>query len=203
RRDGVGELELVVQEPLVGLDVARLVHDLGRGVELRVDARDLLDDLRRADERPLLAVQELRELPRLEMAACIRLLPRREPAPHVRAGGGGRLVREALRVLGVEVLRPVDPTVRVPLQVLPLLVEAEERIARLLVFPAEDGAEGGRDLPGGLRSRARIPLRRAHGVALRPPPRPVPASLSTWGAQFAAPLDFARRVRILAPRVRP
>jgi hypothetical protein len=31
--DRVGELELLVQKPRIGLDMARLVHDLGGGVE--------------------------------------------------------------------------------------------------------------------------------------------------------------------------
>jgi hypothetical protein len=43
--------------------VARLVDDLRGGVELGVDARHLLHDLRRADERALLAVHELGQLP--------------------------------------------------------------------------------------------------------------------------------------------
>ena len=125
RGDGVGELELVVQEPLVRLDVARLVHHLRRGVELRVDARHLLHDLRRADERPLLAMQELRELPRLEMPARVGLLARGQAPPHLRAEDGDRFVGQSLGVLGIQVLGPVDPGVRVPLQVLPLLVEPE------------------------------------------------------------------------------
>jgi hypothetical protein len=37
--DRIGRLELLVDQPLVALDVARLVHHLGRGVELGVHVR--------------------------------------------------------------------------------------------------------------------------------------------------------------------
>jgi hypothetical protein len=45
------------------LDVAGLVHDLGRGVVLGVDPRDRLDDLGGAEQSALLAVHELAEGP--------------------------------------------------------------------------------------------------------------------------------------------
>ena len=76
RIDRVDEVELLVQQARVRLDVARLVDDLRRGVELGVDGRHLLHDLRGADERALLAVQELRELPGLEVVPDSRLLRR-------------------------------------------------------------------------------------------------------------------------------
>ena len=43
--------------------MAGLVHGLGGGVELRVHVGNDLDDLGRAHQRTLLAVQELREVP--------------------------------------------------------------------------------------------------------------------------------------------
>ena len=71
---GIRQLELLVQQLRVGLDVPRLVHHLGGGVELGVDVRHLLHDLGGAHQRALLAVQELRELPRLQVAAQVRPL---------------------------------------------------------------------------------------------------------------------------------
>ncbi len=61
--DRIDQADLLLQEPGVKLHVACLVHYLGRAVELGVEVRDRLDDPRRADQRALLAVQELRELP--------------------------------------------------------------------------------------------------------------------------------------------
>ena len=60
--DRIGELELLVQQALVGLDVARLVHHLGGGVELGVHVGHGADDLGGGDQRALLAVHELRDL---------------------------------------------------------------------------------------------------------------------------------------------
>ena len=57
--DRVGELQLLLQVARVRLDVARLVHHLGGGVELAVDVGNRLHDLRGADQRALLAVEEL------------------------------------------------------------------------------------------------------------------------------------------------
>jgi len=67
------------------------------------------------------------------MAPDVRLLARREAIPDIRAVDRDRLVRQLLRVLGIEVLRPVDARVRVPLEVLRLLIEANERVARVVV----------------------------------------------------------------------
>ena len=67
--DRVDQADLLLQEPRERLDVPGLVHGLGGRVELRVQVRDDLDDLGRAHHRPLLAVQELRELPGLGVLA--------------------------------------------------------------------------------------------------------------------------------------
>ena len=56
-------VELRVEVPGEHLDVAGLVHHLRRRVVLGVDPRDGLDDLRGADERALLAVEELAHPP--------------------------------------------------------------------------------------------------------------------------------------------
>ena len=81
--DRVCELELLVQETRIRLDVPRLVDHLCRRVKLAVHIGHGLHDLRCADERALLTMQELRELPRRgvmhEFAAIAfaHLLPRR------------------------------------------------------------------------------------------------------------------------------
>ena len=61
RVHAVREAELLGQVAVVDLDVARLVEHLARGVELGLGPRHRLDDLRRREQRALLAVQELRE----------------------------------------------------------------------------------------------------------------------------------------------
>src|SRR5947199_115314 len=164
RRDRVGEVELLVQEARVGLHMARLVHHLRGGVEFGVDARHLLHDLGGADERPLLAVQELRELPGLEVAPEGGLLLAREPLPHGRAEDRDRLVGQLLRIFRIEVLRPVDAGVGVPLELLALLVEVHERGAALLVLPAKDGVEGVPPRPGAVLDRNGVAAVGRHGA---------------------------------------
>ena len=91
--DRVGQLQLLEQELVVDLDVAGLVHHLGGGVELGVDVGHRLDDLGRADQRPLLAVEELGEEPGGVVVADVVLLgpahlhPRRRAVDrHVHVG---------------------------------------------------------------------------------------------------------------------
>ena len=69
RVDRVVTRELLVEVAGEHLDVAGLVHHLRRRVVLGVDPRHGLDDLRGADQRALLAVQELRERPVLRLDA--------------------------------------------------------------------------------------------------------------------------------------
>jgi hypothetical protein len=57
------DAELLLDEAPVHLDVARLVHHLRRAVLLRLVPRHRVDDLRGREQRALLAVQELAELP--------------------------------------------------------------------------------------------------------------------------------------------
>jgi hypothetical protein len=154
----VGQLELLVEQARVDLDVARLVHHLGRRVELGVDAGHLLHDLGRAQQGALLAVHELRELLGLQVPSQVGALLRRHPVPDVGAEDRDLLVGQLLRVLGIEVERPVDPRVAVPLPLLALLVQVQQRGAAVLVFPAHERVEAARDDPFGRIDR--------HGVAL-------------------------------------
>ena len=57
------------------LDVAALVHDLGRAVELAVEELHRLGDLAGGEERALLAVEELAEHPRAMRVAEARRAP--------------------------------------------------------------------------------------------------------------------------------
>ena len=65
---GYSYLELLLHEAPVDLDVARLVHHLGGAVhELGLEPRHAVDDLRGGQQRALLTVEELAELPRVHM----------------------------------------------------------------------------------------------------------------------------------------
>src|SRR5262249_8041343 len=67
-----------------------------------------------------------------------------------------------------EILRPVDADVGVPLELLALLVEVQERAATVLVLPAEDRLEGVRHLPGAPLDLNGVAAVCRHGC---PPPR--------------------------------
>ena len=74
----VGVRQLLGEVAAVDLDVARLVGDLAGGVELGLGPRHRVDDLRRREQRALLAVQELRQHPaELVDAHALQLLQRR------------------------------------------------------------------------------------------------------------------------------
>jgi hypothetical protein len=146
--------------------VARLVHHLGGGVVLGVHARHLLHDLARADEGALLAVEELGDLPRLHVMTQIRALRLRQPLPHRRPEDRDRHVGQARGILGVEVLRPVDALLRVPLQPLGLAVEVEKAGAAVLVLPVEAGLEVAGDRPVGVGGHG-VAVERAHRASVQ------------------------------------
>src|SRR5262249_38751830 len=68
-----------------------------------------------------------------------------------------------LRILGVEILRPVDARARVPLQVLALLVEPPQRLGAVLVFPLEDGVERAGNRPRDLVDGYGVAIDACHG----------------------------------------
>jgi hypothetical protein len=93
------------------LDVAGLVHHLGRGVVLGVDPRHRLDDLRRADQRTLLAVHELAEGPVVGLDAEVDpllLAPLLERACRPRRSGEALPVGAVLHEVVDEHLLDVD-----------------------------------------------------------------------------------------------
>ena len=127
-----------------------LVHHLGGGVELAVDVGNGLDDLAGADQRALLAVQELGELPGDAVATHhpARLLVHSLPA--ARPIDGYVFLRPLEWVLEVDLVRPVDALGGVPLARLALLVEVEQLVPPLVVLPVEDGRVAAGNLPFGL-----------------------------------------------------
>ena len=115
----------------VDLDVAGLVHHLGRRVVLGVDPRHRLHDLGRADERALLAVHELAQHPALPAA------PRSYHSSSESFSNGVPTRSSAMvvfmRVVGVtgdgprvDVDAPVDVGGDVPLRRLGLLVQLRQ-----------------------------------------------------------------------------
>jgi hypothetical protein len=97
-------------------DVARLVHHLSGGIELGIEVGRGLRDASRRHQRTLLAVHELRQRLRLLMPAhrdvllLVELVPQRGPVDRDKAVG------DLLRVLGIEVERPVDAGGGIPLR---------------------------------------------------------------------------------------
>lgn len=165
--DRVEHADLLVQEAAVDLGVPGLVHGLRGGVELGVQVGDGLHDARRAHHRALLAVQELAELPGGVVLAQLAPVLFRHLRPVRGAVQGERLVGGAERVGGVDLQRPVDALVAVPLLVLALLVEGEEAFAAVVVVPAEPGGSGGGDLPDRLGGRGGVEVMCGHGRLLR------------------------------------
>ena len=94
--------ELLLDEAAVDLDVARLVHHLGRAVLLALVPGHAVDDLRGREQRALLAVQELAELPGDRLVAQLLDLARRELLPDRRAVDADACVGQQA-LLGIDV----------------------------------------------------------------------------------------------------
>jgi hypothetical protein len=114
--------ELLLDETPVHLHVPRLVHHLGRSVLLRLVPGHGVDDLRGGEQRTLLAVEELAELPGDGLVPHALDLARVEAVPHRRAEDSDRRVGDETP-LGIDVDRPVEPLGGVPLVALGVLVE--------------------------------------------------------------------------------
>ena len=187
--DRIGELELLVQQALVGLDVARLVHHLGGGVELGVHVGHGGDDLGGGDQGALLAMHELRDRVGLQVAAQPRPLLLGHPAPIVRVVDRDRLVLELHRIVRVELERPVEPRAGIPLLLLALFVEVEQVGRAVVVFPVELDVGGAVELPVGDLDRQGIDTLGAHDGPSRAGVRcrcqVDDASLTLWQAASA------------------
>ena len=144
----VDELDLLVQVAAVDLDVAGLVDHLGRGVELRVDVRHRLHDLGGADQRALLAVHELAELPRRQVPAHLALVLRSPILSHHGVPKIGMISSGMPSGLsGSTSPRPVDAVDADPLPAGALVVEAEQLVATVLVVEVEHGCGRARQPP--------------------------------------------------------
>src|SRR4030095_3126641 len=101
------------------------------------------------EQRALLAVQELAELPRDRLVAQLRLLLLGEAIPAPRPPDADAHVG-AEPLLGIDVDRPVEPRRRVPLVALRVLVETRQALAGRIVFPVVREALRNREQLGGL-----------------------------------------------------
>ena len=140
----VREADLLVQVAVVDVDVARLVDDLGRAVELGVEVVHRIDELRGREQRALLAVEELRQRPRRRLDVELPLLALRHPRVDVGAEERQEVLG-AHRLLEVRLAMPRQDVLGDPLSALRLLVEVAQLLARLGVAPrvrhVEDGLE--------------------------------------------------------------
>ena len=140
----VAAAELLVQVPTEDLDVASFVDDLRARVQLGVVPRHRLDDLRGADERALLTMEELAELPVTALDTEVEPLlvaPLRDRCAdervHVEPGAEDLLV-QLHRLLDIDLGVPREIGAAVPLTDLGLLVQLAQRRPRERVVPRED-----------------------------------------------------------------
>src|SRR5216684_5560304 len=82
-------------------------------------------------------MHELRERLRLLMMTDLDLLVVGQPIPDARLEDGDEPVIDLLRVLRLELERPIDPDGRVPSLFLPLVIERQQLRALILVLPGE------------------------------------------------------------------
>ena len=140
----VAAAELLVEVAGEHLHVAGLVDDLGAGVQLGVVPRHGLGDLGGADERALLAVEELRQRPLAVLDAELEPLLVAPLLEHgavvvvgVEACGDGNLVGRD-HLLDVDLGVPWEVGGGVPLAGLGLLVQLAQRRPGEGVVPRED-----------------------------------------------------------------
>src|SRR3989442_2082184 len=89
-----------------------------------------------------------------------------QPTPDGRAVDRNELVVDLLRVLRIEVERPIDPDRRIPLLLLALVIQGEQLGALVFVFPGERGLSLALESPPGLLDRQLIAVHRGHAVLL-------------------------------------
>ncbi len=166
RRDRINDIELFVQQALVDLDMARLIHHLGGGIELRLDIGDLLDDLRGANQRALLAMEELRKIVGLRMTPQVGLFLFGQALPDRRAEDGKILVGQFLGIFRIQIERPIDAVARVPLLLFALLIEAMQGRAAVFIFPFEAALEILGHFPFEVIERKRVAIGSAHRFLL-------------------------------------
>ena len=137
--------ELLVEVSGEDLHVTGLVHDLRAGIELGVVPRNGLDDLGGAQQRTLLAVQELAEAPVAALDAELQpflLAPLLDRSPDVHVGVQARAEHLLVlldRALDIDLGVPWQVGGGVPLTGLGLLVQLAQRRPGQAVIPGEDG----------------------------------------------------------------
>src|SRR5712691_13271773 len=89
-----------------------------------------------------------------------------QPTPDGRAVDLDEPVVDLLRVLRIEVERPIDPDRRIPLLLLALVVQGEQLGALVFVFPGERGLGLALQGPAGLLDGQLIAVHRGHAVLL-------------------------------------
>jgi len=145
--DRVEQADLLGREPGEDLHVARLVHGLGGGVELRVDVGHRFDDPPGHGQRALLAVQELAEEPGRHVVAELVPFGLVQLLVLARAVDRGQLLGRVHDVRVVNRLVPVDPLGGVPLLVLTPLVQVEQALPPVAVLPGEPRGTARRHIP--------------------------------------------------------
>jgi hypothetical protein len=151
-----------VQQARVALHVTRFVHHLRGGIELGIHIRGHLHDLCGRDQRALLTVHQLGNVPSLRVVAYVGLLFGREFLPHFRPVDRDHAIVELHRVLGIEVGAPVDPRGLVPLFLLGLAVQLQQSFPRRVVLPCEIDLALPVEAPAGLFDRQLIAVHGRH-----------------------------------------
>src|SRR5713226_4124245 len=89
-----------------------------------------------------------------------------QPTPDGRAVDRNEPVVDLLRVLRIEVERPIDPDRRIPLLLLALVIQGEQLGALVFVFPGERGLSLALEGPPGLLDGQLIAVHRGHAGPL-------------------------------------
>src|SRR6266571_3651645 len=89
-----------------------------------------------------------------------------QPPPDGRAVDRNEPVVDLLRVLRIEVERPIDPDRRIPLLLLALVIQGEQLGALVFVFPGERGLSLALESPPGLLDGQLIAIHRGHAGLL-------------------------------------
>src|SRR5712691_4829369 len=89
-----------------------------------------------------------------------------QPTPDGRAVDRDESVVDLLRILRIEVERPIDPDRRIPLLLLALVIQGEQLGAPVFVFPGERGLSLALEGPPGLLDRQLIAVHRGHAGLL-------------------------------------
>src|SRR5712691_10209021 len=103
-----------------------------------------------------------------------------QPTPDGRAVDRNEPVVDLLRVLRIEVERPIDPDRRIPLLLLSLVIQGEQFRALVFVFPGERGLSLALEGPPGLLDGQLIAVHRGHAVLLGRLSRAF--ATAAWGA---------------------